>query len=77
MIDLDHFKTINDTYGHRTGDAVLKKLPQICRQVLREVDIIGRIGGEEFAIIFPETESTQAFVVAERLREAIAAEKWH
>jgi len=75
MIDLDHFKTINDTYGHRTGDAVLKKLPQICRQVLREVDIIGRIGGEEFAIIFPETESTQAFVVAERLREAIAAEK--
>lgn len=75
MLDLDHFKAINDTYGHRTGDAVLKKLPQICRNVLREVDIIGRIGGEEFAIIFPETDSMQAFVIAERLREAIAAEK--
>ena len=68
MLDLNHFKNINETCGHRTGDAVLKKLPQICRQVLRNFDIMGRIGGEEFAIIFPETDSNQAFAVSELLR---------
>jgi diguanylate cyclase (GGDEF)-like protein/PAS domain S-box-containing protein len=72
-LDLDHFKTINDTYGHRAGDVVLRELPKICRRVLREVDIVGRIGGEEFAILFPETNAQQAIAVAERLREAIAA----
>lgn len=71
MLDIDHFKKINDTYGHKCGDLVLKKLAATCQQVLREVDIIGRIGGEEFAILLPETDKEQAIEVAERLREAI------
>lgn len=72
MLDIDHFKHINDTYGHKGGDLVLKKLAMICQQVLREVDIVGRIGGEEFAVLLPETDKDQAFEVAERLRDAIA-----
>ncbi|MDO9141763.1 MAG: PAS domain S-box protein [Methylobacter sp.] len=75
MLDIDFFKKINDTYGHKCGDLVLKKLAEICRTVLREVDIIGRIGGEEFAILLPETDKKQAVEVAERLRQAIADAK--
>lgn len=73
MLDLDHFKTVNDSYGHQAGDTVLKELSRICRQVLREADVMGRVGGEEFAILLPETDGEQAFNVIERLREAIAA----
>ncbi|MFU8789882.1 MAG: PAS domain S-box protein [Methylobacter sp.] len=73
MLDIDHFKLINDTYGHKGGDLVLKKLAIICQQVLREVDIVGRVGGEEFAVLLPETDKDQAIEVAERLREAIAS----
>jgi diguanylate cyclase (GGDEF)-like protein len=72
MLDLDHFKNINDRYGHPVGDTVLKKLVQVCQGLLREVDIIGRIGGEEFAIMLPETSSTRAFEVANRLCQAVA-----
>lgn len=71
MLDIDHFKQINDTHGHKAGDLVLKKLAEICKQVLREVDIIGRVGGEEFAILFPETKLDKGVEVAERLRAAI------
>lgn len=71
MLDIDFFKRVNDAHGHRAGDAVLKKLVEVCREILREVDIIGRIGGEEFAILLPETASDEAVDVAERLREVM------
>src|SRR5690606_38821014 len=70
-LDADHFKSINDTYGHQAGDIVLQKFSQIFREVLREVDIIGRIGGEEFSVLLPETELPSAVTVAERLLDAI------
>lgn len=73
MIDLDFFKAINDTYGHEMGDRVLKELAKICRATLREIDLVGRIGGEEFAVLFPQTDGVHAFEIAERLREAISA----
>lgn len=72
MFDIDYFKYINDKYGHNTGDSVLKEIANICCSVLREVDIIGRIGGEEFAILLPETDIVQATLVAERLRVSIS-----
>lgn len=71
MLDIDHFKLVNDTHGHKTGDLVLKRLSDICRITLRDVDVIGRIGGEEFAILLPETSVKQAEEAAERLRVAI------
>ena len=72
MLDLDHFKLVNDTYGHEIGDKVLRQFADICRHSLRQIDVMGRLGGEEFAIIFPETTGDQAFEVCERLREAVA-----
>jgi len=71
MLDIDFFKKVNDTYGHQAGDNVLQALSKVCQDTLRQVDIIGRIGGEEFAIILPETEAEEALDAAERLREAI------
>lgn len=68
MLDIDYFKQINDSHGHKVGDDVLKKLVETCQKTLREVDIIGRIGGEEFAVLLPETPREQAAEVAERLR---------
>jgi diguanylate cyclase (GGDEF)-like protein/PAS domain S-box-containing protein len=73
MLDIDHFKQINDTYGHQAGDLVLKSLAKTIQVVLRNVDIIGRLGGEEFASVFPETGIEKATEVAERLREVISA----
>ncbi|MBU0620342.1 MAG: diguanylate cyclase [Gammaproteobacteria bacterium] len=73
MVDVDHFKSINDTYGHHSGDTVLQRLSDVCRQTMREIDIIGRIGGEEFCILLPEANGAQAREAAERLREAVAA----
>ncbi|MDR3502178.1 MAG: GGDEF domain-containing protein [Legionella sp.] len=73
MLDIDHFKNVNDTYGHEVGDRVLKAFSSTCTDTLRESDLIGRMGGEEFAIIFPETNASQAFEVAERIRLAISA----
>lgn len=72
MMDIDFFKRVNDSYGHKVGDAVLRKLADVCRDTLREVDIVGRIGGEEFAILLPETNRAEALEVAERLRLAVA-----
>ena len=71
MMDLDHFKNINDTYGHQIGDQVLQKLGRLCLDILRDVDVIGRLGGEEFAVMLPQTDDRIAFEVAERLRTAI------
>ena len=72
MIDIDHFKRINDTYGHKFGDVVLQKIANIFQSTLRDVDIAGRIGGEEFAILLPETCIEEALDVAERLRTEVA-----
>lgn len=71
MMDVDHFKRINDVHGHEAGDAVLRRLAQVCRQTLREIDVIGRLGGEEFAVLLPDTAPDAALAVAERLRGAI------
>lgn len=75
MLDIDHFKKINDTYGHRIGDLVLQKLSEVCRKTLRDIDVIGRWGGEEFAILLPGSDGKQAREVAERLRQRIADAK--
>lgn len=69
MIDVDHFKTVNDTYGHDVGDSVLRTLAEACVDRLRNVDIVGRMGGEEFALILPETDPQGAKLTVERLRE--------
>ena len=72
MVDLDHFKKINDKYGHATGDKALVELAVICKNFLRNVDIFGRLGGEEFAMLLPETDITGGGIIAERLLSAIA-----
>jgi len=73
MMDIDQFKEINDVYGHQAGDAVLQALCETCKIVLRAVDIVGRWGGDEFAILLPETPHAIAHQVAERLRGAIGS----
>ncbi|HYG89736.1 MAG TPA: sensor domain-containing diguanylate cyclase [Azospirillum sp.] len=73
MLDVDHFKRINDTYGHAIGDAALVALVAACRGALRGSDLLGRLGGEEFAVLLPETDAKNACEVAERLRYAISA----
>jgi len=71
MIDLDHFKLYNDKNGHVRGDKLLKKIAKIFKRSTREIDFVGRYGGEEFIIIFPETEYKGAVIVAERIRKAV------
>ena len=71
MLDIDHFKRVNDTHGHQAGDRVLRALGEIFRGILREMDFVGRIGGEEFAVVLPQTAIGQAIEVAERLRRAV------
>ena len=72
MLDLDHFKQVNDSYGHLTGDAVLCDVSRRLSASLRTYDRIGRFGGEEFGTILPETDLNTAQMVAERLRAAIS-----
>lgn len=74
MFDLDHFKRVNDTYGHAIGDEVLRTFALRCRADLRQSDIFARLGGEEFAAILVETNEERAMEVAERIR-SIAANK--
>lgn len=73
MLDIDNFKRVNDAYGHKVGDDVLRVLAQVCTQTLRSIDISGRFGGEEFAFILPETPEEPALEVAQRLRVALNA----
>lgn len=72
FIDLDHFKHINDTWGHRAGDEVLREVGHRLRTNVRQDDFVGRYGGEEFAVVLHDTDLAQAMLVAERLREGIA-----
>lgn len=71
MVDIDNFKSVNDTYGHQAGDQVLRRLGEILGSMLREVDFVGRLGGEEFAVVLPQTPILLAFEVAERLRRTV------
>lgn len=71
MTDIDFFKKVNDSYGHAAGDLVLKTVAKIMRSQLREYDIAGRYGGEEFVIILPQTKQDEAFMAAERLRHSV------
>jgi diguanylate cyclase (GGDEF)-like protein len=71
MLDIDHFKQVNDTYGHAAGDEVLKHFSSICLKMARHLDVVARIGGEEFAVMLPETNSEGAYEFAERFREKI------
>ena len=71
MIDLDYFKSVNDTYGHQAGDLVLQEVGKILNSTLRESDFPARFGGEEFVVILPQTREDQAWILAERLRDRI------
>ncbi|KOR28957.1 hypothetical protein TI03_03515, partial [Achromatium sp. WMS1] len=71
MFDLDYFKAINDTHGHHVGDLVLQRVAIVCKEALRNIDVFGRIGGEEFAVVLPETNKTGAIIVAKRLHHVI------
>lgn len=72
MFDIDHFKSVNDTYGHAAGDKVLKVLGQHALKSCRDMDIVARMGGDEFVILLPETSGDKGLVVAERLRQIVA-----
>lgn len=72
MLDIDHFKKINDIYGHDVGDQAIKSFCIVSKKMLRELDILGRMGGEEFAVLMPQTTIDQAKSVAERLRKAVS-----
>ena len=74
MIDIDHFKKINDAHGHAMGDAVLQHLARTMKSVVRDMDVVARLGGEEFAILLPHTSSAQAAELAQRMRQKIASE---
>jgi len=71
MIDIDHFKKVNDTYGHDVGDLALKELVRIVGKDLRSSDLLGRLGGEEFALLLPETDITGAEILANRIRSHV------
>ena len=71
-MDIDNFKKINDTYGHLTGDTILKRLAAVLQETVRKIDIPARYGGEEFVVILPETDKENACVIAERIRKNIS-----
>ncbi len=71
MIDIDHFKKINDTFGHQFGDRVLVNVTGMIKRKIRNIDMIGRYGGEEFLVIFPNTDLKNALAIGERIRESM------
>jgi diguanylate cyclase (GGDEF)-like protein len=73
MFDIDHFKKVNDIFGHAAGDQTLQIVTQIAKNELRTADVIGRYGGEEFIILLPMTNAEQAYALAERIREGVGA----
>ena len=74
VFDLDHFKRVNDTFGHAAGDDALRATAERVRHLLRPTDVLGRMGGEEFAVALPDTDRAAARAIAERLKEAVAAQ---
>ena len=72
LIDLDNFKSVNDTYGHPIGEQVLKTMSNLLKQRLRMTDLIGRYGGEEFAVALPDVSPSNAMLVLDKVREAFA-----
>jgi diguanylate cyclase (GGDEF)-like protein len=76
MVDVDHFKRVNDTFGHPVGDEVLRQLGSTMTTSLRRADVAGRYGGEEFVVVLPETPSSGAIALAEQLRQRIGALKF-
>lgn len=76
LIDIDHFKRINDSYGHPVGDEVLIKVSQVLQQTIRNSDVVGRFGGEEFLLILKDVDFEQGQMTCERIREAVEAIKW-
>ncbi|MDP6786480.1 MAG: diguanylate cyclase [Rhodospirillales bacterium] len=77
MVDIDHFKAVNDTYGHAAGDAVLKSLSRLMKERLRATDIVGRMGGEEFAAVLADTDAAGAHRIFDELRRAFAAMRYN
>lgn len=75
FIDVDHFKKVNDTYGHQAGDEVLKRVGKLLKLAVRNIDLAGRYGGEEFALVLTETETNAATQIADEIRQALASEK--
>ena len=76
MLDIDHFKRVNDAFGHTVGDQVLQSVGQVLRESCRVYDVPGRYGGEEFCVVLPETRIGNTTVVAERIRERLAASRF-
>ncbi len=76
LMDVDHFKQYNDTFGHQAGDEVLRTVAQILKERVREGDFVARYGGEEFVVVLPRADEESAAMVAERLRQAVEAENW-
>ena len=76
VLDLDHFKRLNDSYGHPVGDLVLRAVGLALREAVRGNDVVGRVGGEEFCVLLPATAAEEAVAVAERLRSAVAGADW-
>jgi len=76
MIDLDHFKRVNDVYGHQAGDEVLRGAGSVLLNTVRATDMVARYGGEEFAIILPQTDRQQTMILAERLRTALSEKQF-
>ena len=77
IIDIDHFKAVNDTYGHAGGDEILKEFAKRIEDNVRRIDLPCRMGGEEFVVIMPETDRDLALSVAERIREVVAMKPFH
>ena len=72
MMDIDHFKKVNDTYGHEAGDMALQQVAAVLKSSVREIDILGRMGGEEFAVLLPSTSLHEAAILAGRVQQTIA-----
>ncbi|MBM3243495.1 MAG: GGDEF domain-containing protein, partial [Candidatus Omnitrophica bacterium] len=75
MVDIDKFKSFNDKYGHLVGDAILREVSKTIKETIRQIDFVGRYGGEELSIVLPETDKEQALLAAERLRYEIEKRK--
>ncbi|MDH3786414.1 MAG: GGDEF domain-containing protein, partial [Acidobacteriota bacterium] len=76
LLDVDHFKSFNDEFGHSTGDAVLQGVARLLSEKRRAQDMVARFGGEEFAVVLPDTNTEGAVILAERFRRAVESESW-